>query len=564
MNPGLPTTKLNKLVSIQTLALGAIAIAVVLRLVNLGSREFWYDEVLSLLLSTGQKNGYQTPGDIPVALAPYLSVFTIPVESGFGGVISSVKNLLLGLMGGEPHPPLFYLSQHFWLRLFGNREAAMRSLNTLLSIGAIASAYNLGKVVLGHRGGLLLAALLGLNPFYLFHSLNVRMYAPLVLWTTLSAAALLHLIEKPTTSNPDNTRRYSLLWNILLIGSIAAGLLTFYLYIFFVIALAVVVLYLDRRHWWQHGLRLGAGVILTTPWIFLGAIKQIRNADLKRFGVIKDSGSAILIHLQDTAKTLASNLILGDWVTSLPAISILIVGCLAIALIIASSLKLWQHGEQKKLTVALILGILPLLLGLLLDIASKKSTLNFGGGRTMIMILPGCLLLLTLWLEKVISTQWRTLVASCLLVLYLAIGVSDYSLRQRSVFHSIAKIATQQAQQPTLIAMNSKAWGHVARLAYYTPPTVPVMLLAQHPAKLADSLEKVLQDEPNKYSSVLWLDSENPVWSKLKTPADKEREQQKIQQILSKQFQLKQTQNLTGTMNLDNFIAKVYERTANN
>lgn len=563
MNPGLPVAKLNKLVSLQTLALSAIAIAVLLRLVNLGSREFWYDEVLSLLLATGQKSAYQTPGDVPIALAEYLSLFSIPIESGFGAVISTVKNVLLSLLGGEPHPPLFYLSQHLWLRLFGNSEVAMRSLNTLFSIGAIASAYSLGKVVIGHRGGLLLAAFLGLNPFYLFHSLNVRMYAPLVLWTTLSATALLHLIEKPTTSKANYTHRHQLQWNILLIGAIAAGLLTFYLYLYWVVALAVVVLYLDRRHWWQHGLRLGAGIMLTIPWMLWGGIKQIRNADLKRFGVISDAGSAILVHLQDIAKTLASNLVLGDWVTSLPTISIVIVGCLAIAFIITSSLKLWQQGEKRNLTVALILGILPLLLALTLDIVTKKSTLNFGSGRTMIIILPGCLLLLTVWLEKAISTQWRTLIAASLLLLYLTIGFSDYSLRQRSVFHSIAQLVTQQTQQPTLITMNSKAWGHVLRLAYYTPPKVPVMLLAEHPANLATSLEKVLKDEPQKYSSVLWLESENPVWSKLKSPADIEREQQKVQQILLKQFQLKQTQNITGTMNLDNFKVQVYHRDTN-
>lgn len=563
MNPGLPVAKLNKLVSIQTLALGAIAISVFLRLVNLGSREFWYDEVLSLLLATGQKSAYQTPGDIPIALTEYLSVFTIPNESGFGAVISTVKNLLLSLLGGEPHPPLFYLSQHLWLRLFGHSEAAMRSLNTLFSIGAIASAYSLGKVVIGHRGGLLLAAFLGLNPFYLFHSLNVRMYAPLVLWTTLSATALLHLIEKPTTSKATHTRRQKLWWNILLIGAIAAGSLTFYLYLYWVVALSVVVLYLDRKNWWQHGLRLSAGIAITIPWMLWGGIKQIRSADLNRFGVIKDTGSAILIHLQDIVKTLAGNLILGDWVTSLPTISIVMIGCLAIAFIITSSLKLWQQGERSNLTVALILGILPLLLALILDIVTKKSTLNFGGGRTMIIILPGCLLLLTLWLEKAISTQWRTLIATSLLLLYLTIGFSDYSLRQRSVFHSIAELVTQQAQQPTLIAMNSKAWGHVLRLAYYTSPKVPVMLLAEHPANLATSLEKVLQNEPQKYSTVLWLESENPVWSKLKTPADIEREHDKVQQILSKQFQIKNTRNITGTMNLDNFTVKVYNRSAN-
>ncbi|ABA20401.1 conserved hypothetical protein [Trichormus variabilis ATCC 29413] len=563
MNPGFPVTKLNKLVSLETLALAAIAIAVLLRIVNLGSREFWYDEVLSLLLATGQKSAYQTPKDIPVALAEYLPLLTLPLESGFGAVISTVKELLLSLLGGEPHPPLFYLSQHLWLRLFGNSEASMRSLNTLFSIGAIASAYSLGKVFIGHRGGLLLAAFLGINPFYLFHSLNVRMYAPLVLWTTLSAAALFHLIKESPKSKANHSLHHQLWWNILFIGSIAAGLLTFYFYLYWVIALAVLVVYLDRQHWWQHGLRLGAGVMLTIPWMLWGGIKQIRSADLQRFGSLKNTGSAILTHLQDTTQTLASNLVLGDWVTSLPTISIVIVGCLAIAFIIASSLKLWRQGERKDLTVALILGILPLLIALGLDIVTKKTTLNFGGGRTMIIILPGCLLLLTLWLEKALSSQWRTLVISSLLLLYLTIGISDFSLRQRSIFHSVAEIISQQKEQPILIAMNSKAWGHVLRLAYYAPSKTPVMLLAEHPADLATSLEKVLKNETQQYPRILWLESANPVWSKLKTSAQIETEHQKMQEILSKQFQLTKTQNLTGTMDLDSFTLKVYNRSTN-
>ncbi|QLE54694.1 glycosyltransferase family 39 protein [Nostoc sp. TCL26-01] len=560
MNPGLSVTKLNKLVSLETLALIAIAIAVILRIINLGGREFWYDEVLSLLLAAGQKTAYQTPTDVPVALAQYTSLLSLPVESGLGGFIATVKNFLLSLLGGEPHPPLFFLSQHLWLRLFGSSEAAMRSLNALFSIGAIASAYSLGKVILGHRGGLLLAALLAVNPFYLFHSLNVRMYGSLVLWTILSATALLHLIDTHQTRKIPQNRRQQLLWNILLIGSVAAGFLTFYLYLYWVITLAALVLYLDRRHWWQHGLRLASGIMLTVPWVVWGAIKQIRNADLKRFGAIKDSGSQFLAHLQDAAQTLGTNLILGDWVTSLPSISVIVVGCLAIALILTCIIQLWQQDEQKNLGIAVILGILPLLLALVLDIATKKSTLNFGWGRTMIMILPGCLLLITLWLETALSRQWRIPVASALLLLYLTIGMSDFSLRQRSVFHAVNDLVSQQANQPTLIAMNSKAWGHVMRLAYYISPKTPVMLLAEHPIDLATSLEKVLENKTQPYSRILWLDSANPVWSRLKTPADVEREQQKTQQTLSQQFQLQQTQTLTGTMNLDNFTVKLYTR----
>ena len=189
-------TKLQERFSLEALLMGAIAFGVFWRFVNLGSREFWYDEVLSLILFTGQKIAYSNPSEnAPVLLADLQQLLSLPPESGIGNVFSTIANMLRGIAGGEPHPPLFFLSQHFWLRLFGNSEAATRSLGAIESVAAIASAYGLGRVVLGHRGGLILAALLAVNPFYLFHSLNLRMYGPLVLWTILSAWALLEVIK---------------------------------------------------------------------------------------------------------------------------------------------------------------------------------------------------------------------------------------------------------------------------------------------------------------------------------------------------------------------------------
>jgi uncharacterized membrane protein len=80
----------------------------------------------------------------------------LPKEVSLGNVIQTITLLIKSLLGGEPHPPIFFLSQHFWLRLFGNSEAALRSLNTLLSTVSMGGAYGLGKFFLGHRGGLFL------------------------------------------------------------------------------------------------------------------------------------------------------------------------------------------------------------------------------------------------------------------------------------------------------------------------------------------------------------------------------------------------------------------------
>ncbi|MBD2566877.1 glycosyltransferase family 39 protein [Anabaena lutea] len=557
MKPNLASSNINKFLSLEKIALIVIAIAVLLRIINLGSREFWYDEVLSLLLSTSKNGIYKTPGDTPVVLAEYTSLLRLPIEASLRDFFLTIESLIRSLLGGEPHPPLFFLSQHFWLRLFGNSEASVRSLNTLFSIAAMGGAYGLGKLVLGHRGGLFLAAMLGISPYYLFHSLNMRMYAPLVLWVMLSTWALLYLIEQQN-SPISQSRRSQLLWNGLLIISIAAGLMTFYLYAYWLIVLGVLVLYLDRRNWWQHGLRLGAGVLLTMPWVLWGTIKQLRNADLDRFGKAKSTLPPLLRHLQDFTNTLGTDLLIGDWASSLDPIVITIAGCVVILLFLACSIHLWQQGEKKNLTVALILGILPLLLALAVDIATKKFTLGFGFGRTMIIILPGCLLLVALWVEKAVAKQWQTPVAAGLLLVYLTISVGDFSLRTRSVFRSVSELIAQDLNQPTLIAMNSKAWGHVMRVAYYIPSSYPVMLLSQTPLGLATSLETVLKEEPAKYSRVVWLDSGNPLWSKLKTEAEVEIQKQKIEQVLSSKFKLENTRNLSGTMTLDDFTAKLY------
>lgn len=535
----------------------AIAIAVLLRILNLGSRELWYDEVLSLLLSTGQKVAYHTPEDSPVVLAEYTSLLSLPAEFTARDVLTTVRNLLQGLLAGEPHPPLFFLGQHLWLRFFGNSEVAMRSLGALLSVATIGSTYGLGRVLLGHRAGLFLAALLGTNSFYLFHSLNVRMYGALVLWTTLSALALLHLVIEGDTQAA-HRRRTQMLWNILVIGSVAAGLLTFYLFAYWVIALTALVLYLDRQRWWQYGLRLGTGVLLTIPWVLWGTLKQLHNADLKRFGASKEVGAIGLKHLQDVAQTLGTHLLIGDWVTSLTPTSALITGFVVIVLLLACTISLWRQDEHRVLGVALLLGIFPLLLALGVDIVTGKFTLGFGWGRTMSFILPGCLLLITLWVERA-PRQWREPVAAGLLLLYLSISIGDFSLRHRSVFHPITDLIAQEPATPTLIAMNSKAWGHVLRLAYYIPPTAPVMLLAQEPAKLASSLEKVLSDD-SPYPRLLWLDSANPVWSRLKTKTEIETEKRRIQQVLSARLRLTKTQHLSGTMDVDQFTINLYIR----
>jgi uncharacterized membrane protein len=439
----------------------------------------------------------------------------------------------------------------------------------------------MGRVMLGHRGGLLLAALLATNPYYLSHSLNIRMYGPLVLWTTLSAWAMLQLVEArgrrqeareeelklegfSLTNQPDNVPSSNLqpsepvtsriLWNIVMIAAVAAGLLTQYLFAYWVIALGIFVLVFDRRRWWQHGLRLATGVMLTIPWVLWGTRQQLRNRPNLGGQFDRPGG---LAHLQDVAQTLGTHLVVGDWAASLPDAIATLAGCVVILLVVIFTVTLWRQGHRFTLGRVLLLGIFPLLLALMVDVATGKFTVGFGWGRTMIFILPGCLLLLVLWLERA-AGRWREPAAAFLLLLYLSTSVADLGTRHRWMFHQIADIIEQDSKAPTLIVMNSGAWGHVLRLAYYIPPTSPVMLLAKKSSQLAPALEKTLSSEPTQYQRLLWLDSAGPVWS----PPSTEAQKQQVQQVLKGQFQLEKTEQLSGTMEFDQFSAYLYQRSA--
>ncbi|MDJ0731467.1 MAG: glycosyltransferase family 39 protein [Crocosphaera sp.] len=541
--------------TINIILLAAIACAVILRIINLGSREFWYDEVLSLLLSTGQKAQYQTPKDVPVILANYTSLLSLPVENSFSDFIVTIEKFLKGLVA-EPHPFLFFLEQHFWLRLWGNSEAAMRSIIVLFSLGSMGCAYGLGRRLLGNQGGLLFAALLGLNPYYLFHSLNVRMYCSLVFWVLLSSWCLLELIILNTSEIKNSySKKSTVFWTILLIFSAASGLMTFYYFAVFFLVFAILVLYLDRRKWWKYALYLISSIIITTPWVWWGTRQQLRNADLGRFSSKSGILTAMIRHLQEFLDVLGIHLLVGNWSSILPQFIVTIAGFLIFISLISCSWILWKNNQIQLLIIGLLLGLLPLFLMLILDIITGKFTLGFGFGRSVIFVLPGCLLLLVIWLEKT-GIKFKNIAILGLLLLYLGINIADFSLRSRWMFHRVADIINEQPNTPTLIVMNSQAWGHVLRLAYYLPITSPISLLAQKSNTLPSILDQNLSKNYEQYQRILWLDSERPVWGKSST----EEQQQAVKNVLDKDHNLQTSQRLVGTWELDNFNLNVYEK----
>ncbi|MGB5915138.1 MAG: glycosyltransferase family 39 protein [Phormidesmis sp.] len=546
--------------------LAFIGLGVGLRCLWVGKRELWYDEVLSVLLSSGQKNAYRLPDNVPFALSDLKPLLAIPPESGVAGTIETVKNVVKGSLG-DVHPPLFYLSEHGWMRLFGNGEAALRGLVLLTSLAALAMAYFLGRRVLGQRGGLIFTALLAMNPFFLAHSLNLRMYMGMVFWVLVSGWGWLALLESRATLRADRSATLSRsaagLLRCLVVLSITAGLMTQYLFAYWLFALAALALYLDRKRWFQHGLTLGAGVLLFAPWALWGVRQQARNRGdvLSQISVEGGPLQSALRHGKDLAQTVGDHLLLGQLTAGmLPVVddikpTAVAVGCGVLGFWVVCVVGLYRRRQYRILMIGGLMGLFPLAVALGIDVVMGTYTLGFGWGRSTIAVLPGCVLLVAAWLDRG-TGRWREGLTVGLLAIYLAVNVGDFGLRDRQIFHQVAR-SLPETDEPTLVAMNTQAWGHVLRSIYYLDGEA-VDVLATKPAELPAALENALTAKA--YSTVLWLNSDYPLWEAPKTDAEAAALNAQTEAVLSSRLMAAgPAQNLEGTMKLDHFALQVYQ-----
>lgn len=543
----------------------AIALGTLLRIAWAGKRELWYDEVLSVLLASGQKNAYNLPVNEPFKVQDISQLLMAPASQGVAGSVEAVKDVLKGILG-DPHPPLFYLGEHGWMRLFGTSETALRSLMVLISLLALGASYYLGRRILGDRGGLVFTALLSLNPFFLTHSLNLRMYAPMVLWVLVSGWCLLVLIEtnRAETNRAHQTRKkWALRFGIA--ASLAAGLLTQYLFAYWLFSLAALALYLDRKHWFEHALTLGTGLLLFTPWALWGTRQQIHNRRDVFDQISLEEGplQSALHHLQDVAQTLANHLLLGHLSTGMLPFgepikpTAVAIGCGVISFLAVCVVGLYRRRHYRILMISALMGLLPLALALLVDVAAGTFTLGFGWGRSIMVALPGCLLLVAAWLDLGTGRS-RLPIIGLVLAVYLGVNVMDYGMRDRRMFADVGA-NLPAANEPVLIVMNSQAWGHVLRLAYYLEASDSAEVLATDAADGPEALATALSAK--NYNQVLWLRSNDPLWGV--TDVDVAAFADETEALLQDRYpgagqQGPAKQALEGTMDLDSFTLQVY------
>ena len=120
-----------------------ILLAVVVRLIGLSLDSLWYDEVFSVRAA----------------------------RISFSEIIR--------LATSDVHPPLYSLLLHFWIKLFGETESAVRLLSVCFSVLTVLVIYRLALKLFNHRVAFFAALFTTLSPLHVFYAQEARGYAQL-------------------------------------------------------------------------------------------------------------------------------------------------------------------------------------------------------------------------------------------------------------------------------------------------------------------------------------------------------------------------------------------------
>ncbi|HEY2571050.1 MAG TPA: glycosyltransferase family 39 protein, partial [Solirubrobacteraceae bacterium] len=141
-----------------------ILLAAALRLATLTEQSFWYDEAFT-----------------PVHV----------LHAGLGATLKS-------LVHSENTPPLWYLLAWVDARVLGDGVLALRLPSALAGIATVPVVWAIGSELAGRRAALIAAALVAVDPLFVWYSQEARAYGLFVFFAALAMLCFTRLLHEPS------------------------------------------------------------------------------------------------------------------------------------------------------------------------------------------------------------------------------------------------------------------------------------------------------------------------------------------------------------------------------
>ncbi|MGE5265555.1 MAG: glycosyltransferase family 39 protein, partial [Acidobacteriota bacterium] len=168
----------------------------------------------------------------------------------------------------DPHPPLYYYLLHFYMRLAGASELALRFFSGFAGVATVALVYVTGKRLLRARVGWLAALFAAVAPFDVYYSQEIRMYALAIFLTTLALYFFVRWWEGEREEGRGENHPYAI-WYA---AAMLLALYSLYHTAFIFVAEGIFLLFFwrTRRRFILRWLAVSAVVVLLfLPWLAL-------------------------------------------------------------------------------------------------------------------------------------------------------------------------------------------------------------------------------------------------------------------------------------------------------
>ena len=106
------------------------------------------------------------------------------------GIIDNLLHLDL------QHTPLYFFILHFWMKIFGDSEVAIRSLSVIFAIGTVPLVYTAAKKLTSVKNAIIAVLLAAVSPILVFFSTEARMYPLVIFMVILSVNYLIDFEQK--------------------------------------------------------------------------------------------------------------------------------------------------------------------------------------------------------------------------------------------------------------------------------------------------------------------------------------------------------------------------------
>lgn len=110
-----------------------------------------------------------------------------------------VHRLLAGALHDAPHPPLYYVTLHLWLSLFGTSEVAVRSLSVACSILFLLVAYALLRRFVAAPLALGMLCVFAFGSYFVYYGQQARPYALIAVVSALNLLAFFRAMASGET-----------------------------------------------------------------------------------------------------------------------------------------------------------------------------------------------------------------------------------------------------------------------------------------------------------------------------------------------------------------------------